>query len=233
MLASFEIINPVSELDLYARHALPLPGSTMFDYEASYQGTNDEAIVVATNSFNLLGAPITTNSAPVPLTPGTWYLAVYNPNPNATVVYEVVATYITNGAITITPLTNSATDSQSGATLTWSATGLPAGLAINSSTGTITGTPTTAGSNSVTVKATDGSGYSGTASFTWTITNNVSLANPGNQTNVSGSAVSPVTLVATDSSPGATLTYSATGLPTGLSVNASSGVISPAARDCS
>jgi subtilisin-like proprotein convertase family protein len=106
VLASFEIINPVSELDLYARHALPLPGSTMFDYEASYQGTNDEAIVVATNSFNLLGAPITTNSAPVPLTPGTWYLAVYNPNPNATVVYEVVATYITNGAITITPLTN-------------------------------------------------------------------------------------------------------------------------------
>ena len=106
VLASFEIINPVRELDLYARHALPLPGSAMFDYQASYQGTNDEAIVVATNSDNLLGVPITTNSVPVPLTPGTWYLAVYNPNTNAAVVYEVVASYITNGAITITPLTN-------------------------------------------------------------------------------------------------------------------------------
>ena len=94
VLASFEIINPASELDLYARHALPLPSSTMFDYQTSYQGTNDEAIVVATNS------------APVPLTPGTWYLAIYNANTNSTVLYQVVATYITNGAITIVPLTN-------------------------------------------------------------------------------------------------------------------------------
>ena len=62
----------------------------------------------------------------------------------------------------ITAVTDSATDSQSGATLTWSATGLPAGLSINSSTGTITGTPTAAGTSSVTVKATDGAGYSGT-----------------------------------------------------------------------
>ena len=106
VLASFAIINPASEVDLYARHALPLPSSAMYDYQAAYQGTNDEAIVVATNSYNLLGVAITTNSAPVPLTPGTWYLAAYNPNTNNAVVYEVVATYITNGAITITPLTN-------------------------------------------------------------------------------------------------------------------------------
>ena len=106
VLACFEIINSPSELDLYARHALPLPSSTTFDYQAPYQGTNDEAIVVATNSTNLLGVPITTNSVPVPLTPGTWYLAVYNANTNNTVPYRVVATYITNGGITIVPLTN-------------------------------------------------------------------------------------------------------------------------------
>ena len=106
VLACFEIINPPGELDLYARHALPLPSSTMFDYQAPYQGTNDEAIVVATNSTDLLGVPITTNSVPVPLTPGTWYLAVYNFNANSTDTYRVVATYITNGGITIVPLTN-------------------------------------------------------------------------------------------------------------------------------
>ena len=63
----------------------------------------------------------------------------------------------------------SATDSASGQTLTYSATGLPAGLSINSSSGLITGTPTTSGSNSVTVTATDTTGAHGSASFTWTI----------------------------------------------------------------
>jgi len=85
--ASFDIINinpATNELDLYVRHALPLPSDTTFDYEASYLGTNGEPIVV------------TTNSAPVPLTPGTWYLAVYNYNTNSTNSYQVVATFNTS-----------------------------------------------------------------------------------------------------------------------------------------
>jgi Putative Ig domain len=62
-----------------------------------------------------------------------------------------------------------ATDSASGQTLTYSATGLPAGLSINAATGLITGTPTTAATSSVTVTAKDTTGASGSASFTWTI----------------------------------------------------------------
>jgi subtilase family serine protease len=82
-----------------------------------------------------------------------------------------------------------ATDSASGQTLTYSATGLPAGLSINSSTGLISGTLTTAGSNSVTVTAKDTTGASGSASFTWTINPSSSgctahqlLGNPGFET---------------------------------------------------
>jgi len=83
----------------------------------------------------------------------------------------------------------SASDSASGQTLTYSATGLPAGLSINSSSGLITGTPTTSGSNSVTVTAKDTTGASGSASFTWTINASGSgctaqqlLGNPGFET---------------------------------------------------
>src|SRR5207237_4239759 len=62
-----------------------------------------------------------------------------------------------------------ATDSASGQTLTYSATGLPAGLSINSSSGLISGTPTTANTYNVTVTVKDTTNASGSASFTWTI----------------------------------------------------------------
>jgi len=62
-----------------------------------------------------------------------------------------------------------ASDSASGQTLTYSSTGLPAGLSINSASGLISGTPTTAGTSSVTVTAKDATGASGSASFTWTV----------------------------------------------------------------
>ncbi|MBO4205557.1 S8 family serine peptidase [Micromonospora echinofusca] len=56
---------------------------------------------------------------------------------------------------------------------TWSATGLPAGLSINSSTGLITGTPSTAANYSVTVTASDSGSRTGSTSFSWTITENL------------------------------------------------------------
>ena len=116
----------------------------------------------------------------------------------------------------------SATDSASGQTLTYSATGLPGGLSINSSTGLITGTPTAAGTSSVTVTVKDTTGASGSASFTWTVNagtgNTVTVTNPGSQTGTVGTGVS-LQISATDSASGQTLTYTATGLPAGLSIS--------------
>jgi chitinase len=79
----------------------------------------------------------------------------------------------------------SGTDSASGQTLAFSATGLPAGLSISSS-GLISGTPTTAATSNVTVTATDTTGAKGSASFTWTISSTApppsSLVNGGFET---------------------------------------------------
>ncbi|WP_327697596.1 putative Ig domain-containing protein [Streptomyces sp. NBC_00459] len=79
----------------------------------------------------------------------------------------------------------SATDSAS-ATLTYSASGLPTGLSINGSTGLISGTASTAGTYQVTVTASDSTGASGSASFSWTVgsssstcTSSQLLGNPG------------------------------------------------------
>ncbi|WP_161789858.1 glycosyl hydrolase family 18 protein, partial [Streptacidiphilus neutrinimicus] len=114
-----------------------------------------------------------------------------------------------------------------GKSLTFTATGLPAGLSISSS-GLVSGTPTTAGTSNVTVTASSGTA-SGSTSFTWTVNSSgggsetVSVTNPGNQTGTVGTAAS--VQVSGSDSAGKSLTFTATGLPAGLSIS-SSGLVS-------
>jgi hypothetical protein len=131
----------------------------------------------------------------------------------------------TNAVGDVVSLPVTATDALN-STLTYSATGLPTGLSINSSTGVISGTISVGADASspytTTVTAAD-SVVSASATFTWTVTH-VSLANPGSQYSADGQAVS-LALSGHDSD-GDTVTYSATGLPSGLSISSSTGVIS-------
>jgi hypothetical protein len=62
----FEILGPTTNLTLVARKGLPQPGLGLFDYLSANPGTNDEFILVLTNSF------------PVPAAAGDWYLTVVN-----------------------------------------------------------------------------------------------------------------------------------------------------------
>jgi beta-glucosidase len=80
-----------------------------------------------------------------------------NPGPQASLVNQAAS------AVTL-----SGTDSTSGQTLTYSATGLPAGLSI-SAAGVISGTPTANGTSTVTVTAKDGNGADASQSFVWSV----------------------------------------------------------------
>jgi endoglucanase len=114
-----------------------------------------------------------------------------------------------------------ASDSASGQTLTFTATGLPAGLSISSS-GLISGTPTTAGAFSVTVTAKDGTGASGSATFTWTITAAAtqSIKTTASSLSVNQSASGTVGVsLAVAPSANVTVTTTRTSGNTGLSVS--------------
>ena len=186
----------------------------------TFSATGLPAGLSISSSGKITGTPTTACacSVTVTATDGSSYHGstsfTWNVTNTVTVANPGTQSSVTNTAIST--LNNSASDSSSTATISsWSATGLPAGLTINGTSGAITGTPTTPGSNSVTIKATDSAGYSGTASFTWTINNTVAVTNPGTQSSASGTAISPLQIAATDSQSGATLTFSATGLPAG------------------
>jgi hypothetical protein len=108
------------------------------------------------------------------------------------------------------------------APLTWSGTNIPDGLTI-SPNGLISGTPTRTGTYIVTATVVDAFGLSDTVSFTWTVVAPLQVTNPGNQTTADGAAVN---LGLTSSGGLAPLTWSASGLPAGLTINSSTGTIS-------
>jgi len=117
-----------------------------------------------------------------------------------------------------------ATNNRAAYPLRYTATGLPRGLFILHQ-GVILGTPTKAGTYRVTVTATDTTGAAGRTSFIWFVTggDTVTIANPGTQT----TPVNAPEVIAlrghTNNQSAYPLSYTATGLPPGLSVNDTAG----------
>lgn len=113
-----------------------------------------------------------------------------------------------------------------GASAEWTATELPAGLSVSPTTGEITGTVTTVQTKTVTVKAKNAGGTSEVL-FEWKIIAEALLApaltNPGEQTTTEGNEVN-LTVTNTGGAVEA-VGWSAVELPTGLSINSTTGVI--------
>ncbi len=102
----------------------------------------------------------------------------------------------------------------------WSSSTLPPGLVINSGTGAVTGTPTTVGPYAaVVLKVTDSNGVIATRSYSMTVYSPLVYTGPGSLPNwVAGIAYPTQNFTVSGGSP--SKTWSASGLPPGLSVSA-------------
>ncbi len=153
-------------------------------------------------------------------------------------------TWTVKDLITVEPIANQATaldvhlagatalpvtagDNNALAPLKYVATGLPNGLVINNATGSITGETLKSGAFDVTVTVTDGTASpAGTAAFTWTVGNTITVKAPATEKSSVGTKIALVTISSTDSDAALkTFTYAATNLPAGLAISAA-GVIS-------
>lgn len=105
----------------------------------------------------------------------------------------------------------------------WTATGLPVGMTINAATGIISGSPTATTATTATITVTDANSKAASRAYSFTprasLTISNALATAMNRT----TAVSTTMAATGGRSP---YSWSATGLPTGLSINSSSGLIS-------
>jgi uncharacterized protein (TIGR03437 family) len=109
---------------------------------------------------------------------------------------------------------------------TWTATGLPTGLSINVATGVITGTPTTAAGSpySVTVTVTDSRGVTATMTYSLAVNSPLTVSGPAAlPSGTVGVAYTSTTVTATGGS--GVYTWSATGLPSGLTIGSTTGAV--------
>jgi hypothetical protein len=119
-------------------------------------------------------------------------------------------------------------DSAPGATVTLSVANLPHGLSFDPATGVISGTPTALSEGYVTVTATDGTGSAGTIDIGWFVGGVLSLGTIAAQTTVVGQPADPSPALH-DNAAGDYVSYSALGLPPGISSGGLSPVISGSA----
>lgn len=139
--------------------AIGLPAGLAFSPACVLSGTptaagTSNAVFTAANSVGTASAPLTLTVAPAP----GGEVVVTNPGDKASKFNQKADFRI------------QATPSTPGATLAYSATGLPFGVSVDARTGAVTGPVWGVGTFQVKITVRDGTGKSGTAAFGWTVT---------------------------------------------------------------
>ena len=191
-------------------------GSLVTNGTTSFTYTSNAAAYSATDSFTYRANGPCANSATV-----TVNISISAP-PTPSITSTLTAsgsTGVAFGGYTITA---------SNLPTSYNATGLPAGLSINTATGVISGTPTSSTSYSAsnpintTITATNSSGTdSKTLAFT-ILLSAPSITSSLTANGATGTPFAGYTIAATNSPT----SFNATGLPPGLSINTSTGAIS-------
>jgi len=189
-------------------------GSFSYTPDANYNG-NDSF------TYRVTDADGATSTATVSLT-----ITAVNDAPSAAPISDRDST----AGTTVTFDVAAAFADVDGDTLTYSSTGLPPGLSLDPATGQVSGTPTTAGSYSVTLSASDGNGGNVSTTFIWTVEaapNNgpTTVGTLSTETASDAQSVSIATAGVFRDADGDTLVFSASGLPAGLTIDTTTGVI--------
>jgi PKD repeat protein len=194
-----EIGNAINELDAVLDVTVPSTGTYLIlASDASGDWTGNYMITLECMGISCgIASPVMTNPGPQSNTEGD------------TVALAIVATGT--------------------GTLTYSARGLAAGLTIDPNTGVISGTLgfATAGSYVVTVTVDDGTNTPVPVTFSWSIADNnrpPTVITPTAQINNEGETV--ILQISANDLDGDALSYSATGLPAGITIDPLSGLIS-------
>jgi parallel beta-helix repeat protein len=160
------------------------------------------------------------------LTGSQAYTLAVNAASSLTVSPATLANATANTAYSATV---SATGGSGSYTFAVSAGSLPSWLSLNSTTGALSGTPSTTGSYSFTIKAADTSNTSLTGSKAFTLTVGAAsslIVSPATLANATANSAYSATLSATGGSGSYTFSVSAGSLPSWLSLNSSTGVLS-------
>jgi Putative Ig domain len=125
--------------------------------------------------------------------------------------------------VAITPTGPMAGSGGAGGPYTFSATGLPAGLTM-SSNGSISGTPTVSGTFNYTVTVKDSAGNTGTVNCSVTVATAVSATGAAITGAIQGVAITPTGPMTGSGGAGGPYTFSATGLPAGLTMSSNGSI---------